>query len=50
MILMSDVKTEENPMNRTSKPSDLQMYQAQLRKKLNDDIETPSLSRFLCAY
>lgn len=33
----------------TAKPWDLQGYQAQLRKKLDDDLDTPSLSRFLSA-
>lgn len=48
MIVISDSKSKENDIDK-SKPSDLQMYQAQLRKKLDEDLDTTSLSRFLSA-
>ena len=47
MIVISDSKSKENDYNNSSKPSDLQLYKAQLRKKLDEGSETTSLSRFL---
>lgn len=49
MIIISDSQSKENPIDVTAKPWDLNGYQAQLRKKLDDDLDTPSLSRFLSA-
>lgn len=46
MIVISDSKSKENECN-NSKPSDLQLYKDQLRKKLDDGSDTTSLSRFL---